>query len=65
VESGDELNVRSGPSEFHQTVGTIPSEGRGVRLVGDCDGLWCPVRYGHLSGWVNANYLAEEDRPQR
>jgi hypothetical protein len=65
VESGDELNVRSGPSEFHQTLGTIPSKGRGVRLIGDCDGLWCPVRYGYLSGWVNANYLAEEDRPQR
>jgi Bacterial SH3 domain len=65
VGSGDELNVRSGPSEFHQTLGTIPSEGRGVRLIGDCDGLWCPVRYGYLSGWVNANYLAEEDRPER
>src|SRR5262249_58247049 len=65
VERGDELNVRRGPSEFHQTLGTIPSEGRGVRLIGNCDELWCPVRYGYLSGWVNANYLAEEDRPER
>jgi Bacterial SH3 domain len=63
VEMGDELNVRSGPSELHETLGTIPSDGRGVHIVGDCNGSWCPVHYGYLRGWVNANYLAE-DRAQ-
>jgi hypothetical protein len=60
VEMGDELNVRSGPSEFHETLGAIPSESRGVHIVGNCNGSWCPVRYGYLRGWVNANYLAED-----
>jgi SH3 domain-containing protein len=60
VEMGDELNVRNGPSEFHEPLGTIPSDGRGIRIVGDCHGSWCPIHFGHLQGWVNANYLAED-----
>jgi Bacterial SH3 domain len=61
VEIGDALNVRSGPSEFHEALGTIPYEGRGVHIVGECEASWCPVRYGDLSGWVNASYLAEDE----
>ena len=57
---GDELNVHSGPSEYHETLGTIPSDGRRVRIVGECNGSWCPVRYGYLRGWVNANYLVQD-----
>lgn len=64
VEIGDVLNVRSGPSEYDATVGTIPSGSRGVRIVGECAASWCPIHFGDLSGWVNANYLAEDDRPE-
>lgn len=57
---GDTLNVRKGPSEYHDAVGTIPSEGRGVQITGACRDLWCPIRHGHTTGWVNRFYLAEE-----
>jgi hypothetical protein len=57
---GDTLNVRKGPSEYHDAVGTIPSEGRGVQIIGACRDLWCPIRHGRTTGWVNRFYLAEE-----
>lgn len=57
---GDTLNVRSGPSEYHSPVGTISSEGRGVQIIGTCRELWCPIRHGRLTGWVNRYYLAED-----
>jgi hypothetical protein len=57
---GDTLNVRNGPSEYHPAIGTIPSEGRGVLIVGTCRDLWCPIRHGRMTGWVNRFYLAEE-----
>jgi hypothetical protein len=57
---GDTLNIRSGPSEYHDAVGTIPSEGRGVQITGACRDLWCPIRHGRTTGWVNRFYLAEE-----
>jgi uncharacterized protein YraI len=62
VDSGDTLNVRSGPSEFHAAVGGIPPEGRGVRIIGACQDVWCPVRHGRMVGWVNSFYLAEDVR---
>lgn len=60
VVAGDTLNVRSGPSEYHPAVGSIPASSRGVQIVGACRDLWCPIRHGKLSGWVNRFYLAEE-----
>lgn len=60
VVDGDMLNVRSGPSEYHQAVGAIPARGRGVMIVGACRDLWCPIRHGRLKGWVNRYYLAED-----
>ncbi len=57
---GDALNVRNGPSEYHPAIGTIPAEGRGVEIVGACRDLWCPIRHGRTTGWVNRYYLAEE-----
>lgn len=60
VAPDDVLNVRIGPSEYHQRVGALPPDGRGVKIIGTCHGLWCPVRHGRLSGWVNSYYLAAE-----
>jgi hypothetical protein len=60
VVDGDMLNVRSGPSEYHEMVGAIPARGRGVQIVGACRELWCPIRHGNLKGWVNRYYLAED-----
>ena len=60
VVAGDTLNVRSGPSEYHPAVGRISATSRGVQIVGTCRDLWCPIRHGKLSGWVNRFYLAED-----
>jgi hypothetical protein len=31
-----------------------------VRIIGACRELWCPIRHGRTTGWVNRYYLAEE-----
>jgi SH3-like domain-containing protein len=59
VDPDDVLNIRSGPSVGYAIVGRIPPGGRGVRLVGHCQG-WCPVSYNGASGWVNPVYLAPD-----
>jgi len=59
VEYDDVLNIRAGPSAGYAIVGVIPPGGRGVRLVGHCQG-WCPVSYNGAAGWVNGRYLAPE-----
>jgi uncharacterized protein YraI len=59
VEYDDVLNIRSGPSVRYPVVGAIPPGGRGVRLVGHCQG-WCPISYNGAYGWVNGYYLAAE-----
>lgn len=60
VADDDFLNVRTGPSEYHMPIGAIAPDGRGIHIVGPCHGLWCPIRYGDTSGWVNSYYLAPE-----
>jgi uncharacterized protein YraI len=65
VDAGDQLNVRSGPSQYHAAVGGIPADARKVRITGTCHELWCPVRHGRVTGWVNRYYLAEEGAPQK
>jgi hypothetical protein len=60
VAQDDVLNVRAGPSQYHQRVGALPPNGSGISIIGPCRGLWCPIRYGRLKGWVNSYYLAAE-----
>ncbi len=60
VDADDLLNVRSGPAEFYEPVGIIPSQGRGVKLTGACVGAWCPIRHHGVRGWVHRHYLAKE-----
>ena len=60
IDGPDRLNVRSGPSEYHDAVGAIPSQGRGIHIVGECEETWCPIRLHRLEGWVNRAYLAED-----
>ena len=57
VASDDVLNMRSGPSAYAPIVGTIPPDGRSIRLVGGCVGVWCRVVYGGTAGWVNRQFL--------
>lgn len=60
VSADDVLNIRNGPSEYHTPIGFIEPNGRGIAVVGPCRGLWCPIRYGRVRGWVNSYYLAAE-----
>lgn len=64
VDDDDMLNVRSGPSEYHEAVGIISPRGRGLIVTGACVADWCPIRHGKISGWVNRYYLTE-DRARR
>jgi hypothetical protein len=57
----DALVIRSGPSEYHTSIGVIPPDGKGVQIVGSCYDLWCPVRHHRSTGWVNRYYLADEN----
>jgi Bacterial SH3 domain len=62
----DALTIRSGPSEYHPPVGLISPNGTGVRIVGACHEVWCPIRHQGSAGWVNRYYLADENAmPQR
>ena len=63
VAMDDALIIRSGPSEYHPSVGIIPPDGKGVLIVGVCRDLWCPVRHRHSMGWVNRYYLADDSAP--
>ena len=56
----DALIIRSGPSEYHPSVGVIPADGKGLLIIGDCLELWCPVRHQRSKGWVNRYYLADD-----
>jgi SH3-like domain-containing protein len=60
VVSNDVLNIRSGPDAATVIVDGIPPNGKGIRMVGDCAGQWCPVQYLNARGWVNRRYLASE-----
>ena len=68
VDMDDVLNVREGPSADHMVVGTIRPETSGVRVVGPCLSLWCPVSHRGIAGWVNKMYLMRDTAagpPQR
>ncbi len=60
VANDDVLNIRSGPSADYSIIGTIPPNGRGVRIVGACAGQWCGVAYGGTRGWANGYFLIPE-----
>jgi len=65
VAPNDGLMIRSGPSEYHPSIGVIHSDAKGVQIVGACVDLWCPVRHHRMTGWVNRHYLADENAPPK
>lgn len=60
VSANDVLNIRASPDANSAIVNTIPPDGRGVKITGDCSENWCPVDYRHALGWVNCRFLARE-----
>jgi uncharacterized protein YgiM (DUF1202 family) len=56
----DVLNIRSGPNANSNVVGTIPPDGKGIRIYGRCSSSWCPIQYNGVQGWANGYYLMKE-----
>lgn len=57
VRADDTLNVRNAPDAASAISGRLPHDAREIRIIGTCIGLWCPIRRGTVSGWVNRLYL--------
>lgn len=57
VASDDTLNLRAGPGTRHRVVGALASGNCRVELFDICEGNWCQVRWGQVSGWTNTRYL--------
>jgi len=54
---GDDLNVRTGPAEDHDIVGTLPHDAAGFTTTGvaaldDQDREWIEITYGGETAWV-------------
>lgn len=60
VYDSDVLNIRSEPNADSNVVGTIPPDGRGIRISGQCSAGWCPIQYNGVQGWANGRYLTKE-----
>ncbi len=61
VRSDDRLNIRIAPSSESKIVATIPPFGRGIRIIGACADVWCPVAYRQANGWVNSLFIERDD----
>ena len=53
------LNIRSGPSTQHSKIGSLSKDT--VVTVLSCVGDWYQIKYGDLTGYVSASYLAKTD----
>jgi uncharacterized protein YraI len=51
------LNLRSGPSVKHSSVGTLPAGACGIKVVGKCASGWCVVGLGDRRGWANTRLV--------
>ncbi|MEM8977410.1 MAG: SH3 domain-containing protein, partial [Pseudomonadota bacterium] len=61
VRADDRLNIRIAPSSEARIVATIPPFGRGIRIIGACADVWCPIAYRQANGWVNSLFIERED----
>ena len=63
VDEDDVLYVREGPSSDHASIGALPPQAQGVKILGVCQQEWCPVAHNGVKGWVNTYYLVAENPP--
>ncbi|MEM8700389.1 MAG: SH3 domain-containing protein [Pseudomonadota bacterium] len=61
IAADDTLNLRAGPGTRHRVVGALASGICSVELFDICEGNWCQVRWGQVSGWTNTRYLGASD----
>jgi len=58
VRADDPLTIRKGPGAGTRAVGSRDYGSCGIYVTGSCQGNWCPVEDGHVSGWVNRRYIS-------
>lgn len=59
VDPGDSLWIRQCPQRTCDKVGKFADDDTNIR-TGDCEGKWCQVRKGDISGWSHNGYLESD-----
>jgi len=57
VAKNDALNVRKGPGARYPIVGALARGDCGVAVSNNCNGSWCQISAGNVSGWAHTGYL--------
>jgi uncharacterized caspase-like protein/uncharacterized protein YraI len=58
IASDDTLFVRSGPGSSNPEVGELAYNAAGISVY-NCDGKWCQIQYGCISGYSFLDYLVD------
>ena len=58
IATDDTLFVRTGPGSSNSEVGELAYNATGISVY-NCDGKWCQIRYGCISGYSFIEYLAD------
>jgi uncharacterized caspase-like protein/uncharacterized protein YraI len=58
IATDDTLFVRSGPGSSNPEVGELAYNASGINVY-NCDGKWCQIQYGCISGYSFLDYLAD------
>jgi uncharacterized protein YraI len=58
IATDDTLFVRSGPAKTYPEIGELAYNASGLSL-GACQGKWCQVEYGCISGYAFGDYLTD------
>ena len=58
LENWDGLNLRKGPKAGSPIISSIPGSAKNIEESGICRGLWCPVRFDGIEGWVHKRFLS-------
>ena len=64
LNSWDTLNIRKKPRIGSRIISEVPGSADNVEDCGLCNGIWCPVRFNNVDGWVHKKYLAVVDFPR-
>ncbi|HPY40904.1 MAG TPA: SH3 domain-containing protein, partial [Thiolinea sp.] len=57
VSSNDVLNMRAGPTNNSDVIGSIPHNGQTVVATGNKQNSWVEVSWAGETGWVNQRFL--------
>ena len=47
-----------GPKAGSPIISSIPGSAKNIEESGICRGLWCPVRFDGIEGWVHKRFLS-------